>query len=104
MLPASNLFNLNTTDFELFMIIAEHQKTGINLAVNLMQIVSEVGRKHIVFTRASLKLMLTLLGRFENYNEMFYAMQFIVQSNMRILYSQDNEKVQMYNKLKGQIP
>ena len=66
LMPDSELFNLNTTDFELFMAIATHKKTTIGLAVRLLEIVCEVGRKHIMFTRASLKLVLTLLARFES--------------------------------------
>jgi hypothetical protein len=78
-MPDSALFNLNTTDFELFMCIATHKKTTIGLAVALMEIACEVGRKHIMFTRTSLKLVLTLLNRFNNKSEMFYCVQEIVR-------------------------
>ena len=66
--PASDLFNLNTTDFELFMCVATHKKLPVELACTLMQIVCEVAVKHIMFTRVSLKLVLTILARF-NTNE-----------------------------------
>jgi hypothetical protein len=68
LMPDSELFNLNVTDFELFMTIATHKKTSVALAIKLLEIASEVGRKHIMFTRVSLKLVLTILARFsDNY-------------------------------------
>jgi hypothetical protein len=79
LMPDSELFNMNVTDFELFMCIATHKKTGVNLGINLMEIACEVGRKHIMFTRVSLKLVLTLLARFESYIEMFICVQNIVK-------------------------
>ena len=72
-MPDSELFNLNVSDFELFMTIATHKKTSVSLAVKLMEIACEISRKHIMFTRVSLKLVLTLLARFEH-NEMYYAL------------------------------
>ena len=71
LMPDSELFNLNVSDFELFMTIATHKKTSVSLAVKLMEIACEISRKHIMFTRVSLKLVLTLLARFEH-NEMYY--------------------------------
>jgi hypothetical protein len=56
--PDSEFFNLNTTDFELFFAIASHPKLNEYMAIMLVQIAMEVARKHIVFTRASLKLVL----------------------------------------------
>lgn len=66
LMPDSELFNLNVTDFELFMTIATHKKTNVSLAVKLLEIACEVGRKHVMFTRVSLKLVLTILARFES--------------------------------------
>jgi hypothetical protein len=42
-MPSSDLFNLNTTDFELFDCIANHSKASVYLGVSLMQIACEVG-------------------------------------------------------------
>jgi hypothetical protein len=86
-MPDSEFFNLNTTDFELFMSIATHKKTTVNLGVRLMEIACEVARKHIMFTRASLKLVLTLLARFESYHEMSVAVAKIVKQNLNVIFS-----------------
>ena len=98
-MPDSELFNLNVSDFELFMTIATHKKTSVSLAVKLMEIACEISRKHIMFTRVSLKLVLTLLARFEH-NEMYYALQEIVRDNVKVVYNQDVDKVSLYVRLK----
>jgi hypothetical protein len=64
--PAGEHFTLNTTDFELFLAIAVHPKLTAGIAVQLLKIVSQIARKNIIFTRASLKLLLTILAKFEN--------------------------------------
>jgi hypothetical protein len=64
--PSSDQFALNTTDFELFMTIANHPKLNAKTAVPLLEIVSIVSRKSIIFTRVSLKLLLIILSKFEN--------------------------------------
>lgn len=64
--PNSDQFTLNTTDFELFMAIANHPKLNAKTAVPLLEIVSIVSRKSIIFTRVSLKLLLIILSKFEN--------------------------------------
>ena len=78
--PASELFTLNTTDFELFMCIATHKKLSVELACTLMEIVTEVAVKHIMFTRVSLKLVLTLLARFHNQAGMQTCIQNIIKA------------------------
>lgn len=77
LMPDSELFNLNVSDFELFMAIATHKKTSVGLAVKLMEIACEISRKHIMFTRVSIKLVLTLLARFEQH-EMYVTLKQIV--------------------------
>ena len=69
--PSSDQFTLNTTDFELFMAIANHPKLNAKTAVPLLEIVSIVSRKSIIFTRVSLKLLLIILSKFENNTQIF---------------------------------
>lgn len=63
---SSEGFNLSTNDFEFFMHVAVHQKLTVPVANQLIQIALDVSRKNIIFTRISLKLLMTLLNRFEN--------------------------------------
>lgn len=62
---------MNTTDFELFLAIATHPKLTAPIANQLLEIVSQIARKNIIFTRASLKLLLTVIGKFENNTMVF---------------------------------
>jgi hypothetical protein len=62
---------LNTTDFELFLSIANHPKINPAVAVNILEIVVLIARKNIIFTRVSLKLLLIILARFENNTQIF---------------------------------
>lgn len=64
--PQSEFFTLNTTDFEFFMNVAIHPKLNSTVAIQVLQIVLEISRKNVIFTRISLKLLLTILNRFEN--------------------------------------
>ena len=41
LMPDSELFNLNVTDFELFMTIATHKKTNVSLAIKMLEIACE---------------------------------------------------------------
>ena len=64
--PQSNFFTLNTTDFEFFLYVAVHPRLPPETAVELLRVALKVSRINIIFTRASLKLTLTILNRFEN--------------------------------------
>lgn len=76
--PNSEYFTLNTTDFELFIEIANHPKINTNVAVPLIEIVCSVSWKNIILTRVSLKLLLILLAKFENNTKVFEKCQNII--------------------------
>ena len=69
--PSGESFSLNSTDFEFFLTVATHPKLNPSIAVQLLEIVCEISRKNVIFTRISLKLVLTLLNRFEHNNQVF---------------------------------
>lgn len=98
--PNSEYFNLNTTDFELFVAIAIHPKLSIKLAENLMDIACEVAKKNIVFTRASLRLIQILLDRYHDNEEMAARCKSIVNSQLKMILTQDISKVSMYLNIK----
>ena len=60
----TNIFNkesglqLNTCDFELFKVIAFHPKLPVESAIQILEIVTDIARQNILFTRISLNLML----------------------------------------------
>lgn len=82
-----------------FMHIAIHPRLNANTAVQLLQIVSEISLKNIIFTRISLKLILTVLNRFENNTTVFEFCQNTIRNAMKIIYDQDGIKVDLYNLL-----
>jgi hypothetical protein len=55
---------LNTGDFELFKVIAYHPKLPVESAIQILEIVTDIARQNILFTRISLNLMLQILSRF----------------------------------------
>ena len=73
--PSGDSFSLNSTDFEFFLTVATHQKLTAAIAVQLLEIVCEISRKNVIFTRISLKLVLTILNRFEHNNDVFNFLQ-----------------------------
>ena len=73
--PSSDHFSLNVTDFELFMTISLHPKLSSTIACQLLEIVCEISRKNIIFTRSSLKVLITILQRFENNTKIYEIMQ-----------------------------
>mmetsp|Transcript_29405 Transcript_29405/g.44464 ORF Transcript_29405/g.44464 Transcript_29405/m.44464 type:complete len:145 (+) Transcript_29405:2109-2543(+) len=97
--PMGEKFFLNSTDFEFFMNIATHPKLNSANAVQLLQIVNEISRKNIIFTRISLKLLLTILNRFENNTLVFEFCQNDIVKVMKVLYDQDTVKRDMHTKL-----
>jgi len=73
--PTGDSFSLNSTDFEFFLAVATHPKLVPSIAVQLLEIVCEISRKNVIFTRISLKLVLTILNRFEHNNQIFDFLQ-----------------------------
>lgn len=59
-----NGLQLNTIDFELFKIIVQHEKLQLNIASQLMDLVCDIARRNILFTRVCLHLSLMLLQRY----------------------------------------
>lgn len=57
------------------MNIAIHPKLNENISIQLLSIVFEISRKNLIFTRISLKLILTILHRFENNTAVFEYIQ-----------------------------
>lgn len=82
------------------MAIATHPKLTAPIANQLLEIVSQIARKNIIFTRASLKLLLTVLAKFENNTKVFENCQRIVSELIQVIYSQDEAKLEIYNSLK----
>lgn len=62
--PNVENFFLSTKDIEFFLHIAEHPKLSESVAIQLIQIALEISRKNIIFTRACLKLLTTVLSKF----------------------------------------
>mmetsp|Transcript_29766 Transcript_29766/g.45366 ORF Transcript_29766/g.45366 Transcript_29766/m.45366 type:complete len:223 (+) Transcript_29766:2155-2823(+) len=60
----------------------------------------QVARKNIIFTRVSLKLLLTILSRFENNTQVFQAIQGEVKKMTAIIQDQDLVKIELYQSLK----
>ena len=87
--PQRDIFDLNSTDFLFFMNIAIHQKLTPNIAIQLLSIVIEISRKNLIYTRISLKLLLTILNRFENNTAVFEFCQQEIKNNFSILMRQD---------------
>ena len=50
----------------------------------------------MIFTRISLKLVLTILNRFEHNNTIFNFLQSYVKSSMNLIAAQDQNKMDMY--------
>jgi len=46
--------------------ISIHPKLKTEIAVQLLEVVAKIAWKNIIFTRVSLKLLLTVLARFQN--------------------------------------
>jgi hypothetical protein len=90
---------LNTTDMKFFMNIAIHPRLPVETAIQLLRILSEISRKNIIFTRISLKLILTLLNRFENNTLVFESCQQQILYVMQIIYDQDGIKLDMFNRI-----
>jgi hypothetical protein len=82
------------------MTIANHSKLSLGIATILMDVATEVARKHIVFTRASLKLVLALLNRFSDNSYFVENLEMIISSYMKSIQTQDASKVSMYSRLK----
>jgi len=97
--PQSGFFTLNTTDFEFFLYVSVHPKLSVETAVQLLGIVLQISRKSIIFTRISLKLLLTLLNRYENSTQVFEHCQENIREVMRIIENQDGVKAEMYRRL-----
>lgn len=97
--PTSDQFSVNTTDFLFFTTIAVHPKLDSQIAVQLLGIVSEVSRKNIIFTRISLKLLLTLLARFENNTQVFEFCQGQIREVLAEIQKQDVQKVNLYKRI-----
>ena len=87
--PQRDNFEMNSTDFLFFMNIAVHQKLTPNIAIQLLSIVIEISRKNLIYTRISLKLLLTVLNRFENNTAVFEFCQQEIKNNLNILFKQD---------------
>jgi len=49
---------LNVVDFELLQCVSVHPKLTEDVALSILKIVCEVAWKHIIYTRASLHVML----------------------------------------------
>jgi len=69
------------------MNVAVHPKLNANTAIQLLQIVLEISRRNVIFTRISLKLFLTILNRFENNTQIFEFLQNQVRHMMKTIYT-----------------
>jgi len=97
--PNSAPYALNTTDFELFTCIATHKKLTASIAVPLLEIACEVALKHILFTRAALKLALLVLTRFSGNREVATSYEVIINNLLKTVAEQDELKVDLYAEL-----
>jgi hypothetical protein len=64
MLPTSEYFALNTTDFNFFIKIALHPKLTLDVALQLMEIAQEVTLNNLTYVRTSLNILMTIITRF----------------------------------------
>lgn len=70
---------VNTSDFELFKVIAQHPKLPVDSAIELLKIVSKIAKADIIFTRVSLNLLLTVLSRFQSNARVLAYMQELIK-------------------------
>ena len=82
------------------MTIVVHAKLTVTIAIDIIKIVFHVARRDIVFTRVSLKIMLVLIGRYENNAQVYDQIQQEVVTLFRIIHGQDEYKMDIYNKIK----
>ena len=64
-MPASEYFVLNTTDFEFFIKIAMHPKLTRDVAMQLMDIATEITLTNLTYVRVSLNILMTIINRFK---------------------------------------
>lgn len=83
--PPLIMFQFNTVDFEFFMMLAQHEKLAVDFAIELMEIVSLIARKQILFTRVSLNIVLVLLNRFDHNLRFQACYEGLITSLMREL-------------------
>jgi hypothetical protein len=81
------------------MNIAIHPKLNENISIQLLSIVFEISRKNLIFTRISLKLILTILHRFENNTAVFEYIQMQIKNNFAAIFKQDQAKVEIHRNL-----
>ena len=87
---------LNTSDFELFKVIAMHPKLSIESAIQILEIVTDIARQNILFTRVSLNIMLTVLQRFKGNTEILDFSHQLVDHLLKAIYLQDEAKMKLY--------
>lgn len=57
--------SINVTELDFFLSLAGHPRLSAPIAISLLEIACIIAREQILFTRVSLKLALTILGRFQ---------------------------------------
>lgn len=82
----SEVFQLNSTDFEALMAMSVHHKLSVGVAQEIIKVITHVSRRDIIFTRLSLRILLTLLGRFENNTQIYETCQDRVLMLIEIMY------------------
>jgi hypothetical protein len=69
------------------MNIALHSKLTTGVAIQLLQIVLQISRKNIIFTRISLKLVISIANRFKNDEEIIQFLKEHIKQLMKIIIS-----------------
>lgn len=99
--PKANAFQLNLEDFEFLGMLLRHAQLTTEMAVALLEILSEIARKHIIFTRVSLGLLHLVLQKFDHNLTFQASYEQMIKSLVREIQEQDAAKLGLFKKIES---
>lgn len=83
----------NIAEMDLFMRVAEHPKLTEGIASGLLEVGCELARRQIIYTRVALKLVLTVLKRFQQNEVVLAKAKESVNQYLEVIVAQDAQKI-----------